>query len=235
MSLETSHDVAVGETLGAAAREVGHRSWFAVPHAKQHDPVQRRVRVPVPAARQPVACALSRRGGDGCSPGQGSERCLRRETLRVVTCRHEQRRSRERSDSTEGQKVRVQSTDEALELPVDRLYLFVEHGVAARQPLQRLSTGDLDPAPGPRGRHKPGAGPHPRQPGCAAAGHTGGESRSQPVRALRDSRTCEGSTTARERMHGIVEAVTGRGFDDFDNDVTMATRLVTATLQSWTA
>lgn len=38
-----------------------------------------------------------------------------------------------------------------------------------------------------------------------------------------------------ERMHGIVEAVTGRGFDDFNNDVTMATRLVTATLQSWTA
>ncbi|WP_457255149.1 hypothetical protein [Pedococcus sp. P5_B7] len=52
----------------------------------------------------------------------------------------------------------------------------------------------------------------------------GAKARSQPVYPQRDPRTSQGPATAGERMPGMVESVTGRGFDDFDRDVTLATR-----------
>lgn len=98
VSFEAAHDVPGGESLGAAPLEVGHCAWFAVSHAQQHDPVQGRVRVPVPAAGEPMPCALARGGGDRRDTGEGGERCSGAEAFGVVASGDQQGCGGDRAD-----------------------------------------------------------------------------------------------------------------------------------------
>ena len=92
VSFEAAHDVTVGELLRTTPLEVGHRPRLAMPHAQQHNPVQRGVRVPVPAARESMPCALSGGGGDRGDTGESGEAGAGSEPLGVVAGGDQERR-----------------------------------------------------------------------------------------------------------------------------------------------
>ena len=113
-----------------------------MPHAQQHNPVQRGVRVPVPAARESMPCALSGGGGDRGDTGESGEAGAGSEPLGVVARGDQERRCGDRTDSAQGQQRGVDLPDEHLQLLFYQVDLGLHREVSDREPSQCLPGDD---------------------------------------------------------------------------------------------
>jgi hypothetical protein len=155
----------LGLSLGGPSGDVVDRRWMMVSEPDQDDPMEGRVRVPVPAAVQPVPRGLAGGRLNRRDPGQLGERGLRAQAPGVVPGREQQRTRGVGPGAEDAEQRWAGLRREPAELLVELTHLgaqgLVPSGEGSKRDLHRIDrTREL-------ARTKTGAGAHqpwPRQP-----------------------------------------------------------------------
>src|SRR4030095_1891686 len=125
IALEAPDDLSFGLAFREAAFRKGERGRVPA-HPDDHDPVERRVRVPMSAPVTPVSRGLSRRGGERSHTTERGKGGFRTNPARIVPGHDEQLGRSIGSDSEGGPKLRSLLLGEAVELTVMETHLAME-------------------------------------------------------------------------------------------------------------
>ena len=142
VALETSDDIRFGLPFCEAAFRIGERGRVPA-HPDDHDPVERGVRVSMPAPVEPVSRGLSRRGGERRHTTERGKGGFRMDPARIVPGHDEQLGRRIGSDPEGGPELRSLLLGEAVELTVMEVHLTMEVQPSVREGPQRVFGGRL--------------------------------------------------------------------------------------------